>query len=49
MSEEQTERNNGRLITTYLPAFKDTLAKPEKRGLGQLQRGVKVKEHDSSR
>jgi len=43
MSEEQTERKNGRIITTYMPVFKDKLAKLEKRGLGHCEEAQRLR------
>ncbi len=44
MSKVQTERKNGRMITTYIPVFKDKLAKLEKRGLGHCEEARRLRD-----
>lgn len=43
MSEERTERNNGRIIATYIPVFKDKLAKLERRGRGSSEEAQRLR------
>lgn len=43
MSEAQPEQKNGRIITTYIPVFRDKLAKLEKRGLGHCEEAQRLR------
>ncbi|MBD3668234.1 MAG: hypothetical protein RLO08_14750 [Parvibaculaceae bacterium] len=43
MSDVRTEQRNGRPITTYIPVFKDKLARLERRGLGQSDEAQKLR------
>ena len=43
MSDGQTERKNGRIVTTYLPIFRDKLAKLEWCGLGHSEEAQKLR------
>lgn len=43
MSKAQTERKNGPTITTYIPVFKDKLAKLENRGLGHCEEAQRLR------
>tara|TARA_R110002110_G_scaffold85816_4_gene223944 strand:+ start:288271 stop:288483 length:213 start_codon:yes stop_codon:yes gene_type:complete len=43
MSEVQTERTNGPIITAYIPVFKDKLAKLENRGLGSGEEAQRLR------
>ena len=43
MSQAQTEQKNDRMITTYIPVFKDKLAKLERRGLGRCEEARRLR------
>ena len=43
MSKAQTERRNGPIITTYIPVFKDKLAKLENRGRGSCEEARRLR------
>jgi len=43
MSKAQTERNKGRIITMYIPVFRDKLAKLEKCGLGSYEEAQRLR------
>lgn len=43
MSDELSERTNGCVITTYIPVFKDKLAKLERRGLGHSEEALRLR------
>jgi len=43
MPEEHTERKQGRMITMYIPIFKEKLAKLENRGRGHCEEAQKLR------
>lgn len=43
MSNAQTEPKDGRIITAYIPVFKDKLAKLENRGLGSCEEAQRLR------
>ena len=43
MYEEQIERKKGRIITMYMPVFKDKLVKLENRGLGHSDEAQRLR------
>ena len=43
MSNQQTEQRQGRIITMYIPIFKEKLAKLENRGRGNSEEAQKLR------
>lgn len=43
MFEDQIKRKHGRMITMYIPVFKDKLAKLEKRGFGHSEEARRLR------
>lgn len=43
MSDNGNERRSGRVITMYIPIFKDKLARLERRGFGQSKEALKLR------